>query len=549
MADSLFQDSPTNTFVTQSSSQQHENTDSVVQISHIITPQSCGTQPPAETNKEEIISSEQQQQQQQTPPQQHTPRRQAYLSRDALDLPNNNPFAPLPRGVYDGYEGRPYLKYWDVLDKPADREFDDAVGTTIADYMDSIYSTFTVMLSHVGYTRDASVPAVLVLAKDFQLEDAIKVTSIFRQLGCEHLKGIFCYEGSLGWNSWTYERDLCVYQERPNPGCSIGVVGLTKSFTLGAYVRLEDDTAAYALTVAHGLPDHRTPVTPETIPKIQIQQPSSTDVKSRLSELEIFADATLSRHGPRRHWGNPEQIKQEIKDLKKLSEESGLNFGEVAYSEFDVVTFSGVSMNSDWALLKVNDARIGRNYIRSDIFSENDEQRWIPRDCRGVYLSGSDSIGCGMEVSKTGRATGPTVGRINLRYSFVKLGTPTYTTEYAIINKAPRNRFSLPGDSGSVVFDLGAAACGMVIAGSDDEGTILIHNGSDVGADEEGDLEIGHRYIDPVWVSYVTPMELILERIRSVTGKRAELIIVDLDSAGDVEGLVRPAVQEGNAAT
>ena len=59
----------------------------------------------------------------------------------------------------------------------------------------------------------------------------------------------------------------------------IGVVGLTKSFTLGAYIRLEADTAAYALTVAHGLPDPPTPVTPETIPKIQIQQPSSADVK------------------------------------------------------------------------------------------------------------------------------------------------------------------------------------------------------------------------------------------------------------------------------
>jgi hypothetical protein len=246
--------------------------------------------------------------------------------------------------------------------------------------MDTIYSIFTVMMSHVGYTRDASVPAVLVLAKDFQLEDAVKVTSIFRQLGCEYLKGIFCYEGSLGWNSWTYDRDLCVYQERRNPGCSIRVVGLAKSFTLGAYVRLEDDTSAYALTVAHGLPDPPNPVTPETIPKIQIQQPSSADVKSRLSELEIQAEAALSRHGPPRHWGNLEQIKKEIDDLKKFSEESGLNFGEVAYSEFDVVTFKGISMNSDWALLKVNDARIGRNYILSDIFSENDQQRWTPRD-------------------------------------------------------------------------------------------------------------------------------------------------------------------------
>jgi hypothetical protein len=38
--------------------------------------------------------------------------RRSFRYRDNPDLPDDDPWAPLPYGVYDGYEGRPLLKYW-----------------------------------------------------------------------------------------------------------------------------------------------------------------------------------------------------------------------------------------------------------------------------------------------------------------------------------------------------------------------------------------------------------------------------------------------------
>ena len=167
---------------------------------------------------------------------------------------------------------------------------------------------------------------------------------------------------------------------------------------------------------------------------------------------------------------NNEEIEREIKALKELDNQ----FGEFVYSEFKVVMLENTPVISDWALIKVHEPHVGINYVRSDIFSDNRKRAWIPRDSRGIYLSGFDSLACGLEVSKRGRATGAAVGRINLQYSYVNLETPSYTTEYTIISKSPMRRFSQPGDSGSPVFDIGGAVCGMVIAGSNDQGTILI---------------------------------------------------------------------------
>ena len=45
------------------------------------------------------------------------------------------------------------------------------------------------MLTHVGYNRKTAVPAILVVVKKFQMDDAVEVTSMCKNLQCERLRG------------------------------------------------------------------------------------------------------------------------------------------------------------------------------------------------------------------------------------------------------------------------------------------------------------------------------------------------------------------------
>ena len=92
-----------------------------------------------------------------------------------------------------------------------------------------------------------------------------------------------------------------------------------------------------------------------------------------------------------------------------------------------------------------------------------------------------------------------------------------------MVNVQPHRQFSEAGDSGAVVFDMKGNGCGMVIGGS-------------VGA---GKKLIGHEALGMVRVSYIAPMLLVFERIKSVTGKCAQLKVVNLDELANVEDLVR----------
>ena len=83
--------------------------------------------------------------------------------------------------------------------------------------------------------------------------------------------------------------------------------------------------------------------------------------------------------------------------------------------------------------------------------------------------------------------------------------------------------FSDQGDSGAVAFDEWAQASGMVM-------------GTTIGKRKE---ITGHESLGQLMVSYITPMSVITDRIKAVTGKDATVIVQNLDELMGVKGLIR----------
>jgi hypothetical protein len=140
-----------------------------------------------------------------------------------------------------------------VYDRLADKEFYDVAGKKIADFMDERYNSFVAYLTHVGYTRAASVPSILIITHDFLDRDAQDVVAMFGEPGCQYVR-VICFEGDFGASAdWADERQMRDFSAKPNPGSSIGIKNVRGSFSLGPYVRLHNNPNYYALSVHHGL--------------------------------------------------------------------------------------------------------------------------------------------------------------------------------------------------------------------------------------------------------------------------------------------------------
>jgi hypothetical protein len=117
-------------------------------------------------------------------------------------------------------------------------------------------------------------------------------------------------------------------------------------------------------------------------------------------------------------------------------------------------------------------------------------------------------------VAKTGRTTGQTDGKVAFRYAYVKLEkSPGVTNEYTIIAESYLEVFSSEGDSGAPVMDSDGKVVGMCLGGTTGRPKTLV----------------GHESLGDLWVSYVTPMGLILQRIFELTGKQPRVVVPDLD--------------------
>jgi hypothetical protein len=169
-------------------------------------------------------------------------------------------------------------------------------------------------------------------------------------------------------------------------------------------------------------------------------------------------------------------------------------------------------MNEDWAVIAVDPSRVGENYLRSDGLRK---QPWYgtPHNFYGQFVSGlGDPRGDDEElVRKWGRKTGFSTAPIQLVYSHVKLpGLEGDTSEYTVTTGTP---FSDRGDSGGPVLDQNNKLIGMISGGSDGSPTMLK----------------GHERLGVVWCSYITPIDLILDRVERATGMRLEPILVDAE--------------------
>lgn len=378
--------------------------------------------------------------------------------------------------------------------------------------MDARYDSFVAYLTHVGYTRETSVPSVLIITHNFSDTDAKEVIALFAELGCQHVKRVFCYEGDIAASAgWADESEMREYSAKPNPGASIGVENQHGCFSLGPYVRLHDDPHHYALSVHHGMAGATAvPINPTISPPVLLQQPAYDDVTSETVRLaNLLTDpAGASLHDAER----------ELEEWRNLD----FTFARAVWSEFTVVDYEERRMTSDWVLIQVEPERAGTNHVASEVGKLASENKWVPRDKSGVYLRGKGDLQFGSQVSKTGPATGWTRGVVSLRHGFVKLGAPTYTMEYTITNSEHGNRFSEQGDSGAVVFNARGEAVAMVLGGSVGERKVLK----------------GHESLGRVCCSYLTPLSLVFARIKRLTGKDVELVAVDLDTL-PTDGLVR----------
>lgn len=420
-----------------------------------------------------------------------------------------DPLAPRPESYSEGFYGAPQIKYYTKSDIPADQEFERILKSPILGYMEKKkYPSFCVVLCHAGYERSTSVPVVLVCAADMPDIDALELTDMFDNIPERRLvRRVFIFDAATQLH--VMESHLKRHQAMPTPGASVGVRGVDSAFSLGVYFRLSDDESLYCTTVHHGITKLPTSIKPNTTPLIIVEQPSCVDLEIDIVDALEELDRALDAEGVRRH-ANVKDLYNRVYDLLDLNVE----FGELMASEFDVLEYGGRPINSDVAIIRVSASRHGINRIPFPFAWASSNDEWVPRDYHGIYAVGFDYIRDGTIVAKSGRASGTTEGKISFRYCYANLeGTGTTTSEYCVISETPRNLFCEKGDSGAPVVDKKGCIVGAVLGGT-------------YGVPKK---LIGYDNLGEVYASYITPIHLILERIKVITDKDATIVIPNLD--------------------
>lgn len=146
-------------------------------------------------------------------------------------------------------------------------------------------------------------------------------------------------------------------------------------------------------------PSHR------TTPAIHIQQLSSLDLENQ--HVSILGKAIVAAGVATKQRKTLRKLEELLDELNAL-QHLNVHFGKVVFSDLSVVTVGGVSVTSDWALIQVDDGRVGINYIYGCLWGYHDRTKWVPRDDEGVYLSGQDVMDTFLSIAKTGRDTGST---------------------------------------------------------------------------------------------------------------------------------------------
>ena len=363
-------------------------------------------------------------------------------------------YRPITSG--EGYMYKPLLNYYTTPNRSAEKEFVNATNPLVSYLEEQSYESFTVILTHAGYERRHAVPVILIAAADIRIEDAEQLIHLFNTLECKIIRRVFCYRGKTQKQS--IDEGMQQYEDRADPGASIGLVGGNSSFSLGCYFTFKDaPNEHFALTVHHAISDQHNSIPLGSTP-VQIQQPSSPDFDDECASLE--RQTADSINSP-----SLQQLKDELHGLKSLK----LSFGEVLCSGFGVVEYHGMRVNNNWAIITVDSARVGKNRVSFPLRLDGSRNRWKPRDYRGIYITGIGDLNVGEYVTKAGRATGTTIGQVSFAYSKTKLEFCCETTsEYTILTRTPHTKvFSGKGDSGSLVVNCDGKGVGIVLGGTD----------------------------------------------------------------------------------
>ena len=439
----------------------------------------------------------------------------------------NHPLAP--RGVQtDGrWEHLPHIQFYSMPHEGAELEYEEVVSPPLLSLLRSLeYTSYSIALAYAGYSRNQTVPVVIVIAGEFKVEHAKEVMSVFDSTERHYITEVFCYQGDT--KGYVEGEDLQVPQQRVNCGYSIGpstsVRGANPnaSSSLGFYIRLEGDDHMYATTVHHALGKNVSPVPLDSSPQIKIQQPSSRDFARQIADLEKEIEEAKAKKSDL--LVPVKVLKANLANMRKFD----ANFASVVASAFGIVDVNGHNVSEDWLVMRVNHDRVGVNYVRASVAGGIPGVRdvvWTPRDSCGVFVKGVDDVRKGMYVRKAGRGTGDTVGRIQFAHAHAKLeGNPAETREWTIVTSvfSDARIFAENSDSGAAVVNRMGDLVGVVLGGVSGKPIELK----------------GHENLGKIYVTYVTPAPFVLQQIEKVFGREVSVEHVDLETIpGIIKGI------------
>ena len=354
-----------------------------------------------------------------------------------------------------------------------------------------------------------AVPCALIIAKDLSVQHAMEIVGFIDKLPLRVIRRAFCYKV----RSSTYDSPdgLKHHQESPMLGSSLGLRNGKSSFSAGLYVRLSTDNKKYCISVHHGISNEKSPITPQSQPQVKVQQPSFPDHTDLIESLETLLQGIDEGSLRYRHRSRT-ATESWLKEIKTKQ----TDFGTVQYSEMAVRCYEGRKMNVDWALIETEESR--PRLINHFRYNSSDPTVFIPRDSNNnVYVTGIGSMDMGMVVLKSGRTTGTTKAEIDFIYAHAKIDEDQpVTSEYTVVSGS-NHRFSDLGDSGGPVIDEANRVVGIILGGTQGEPLMLK----------------GHEHLDHVFATYVSPIQMIMDRIESVTG---EQVLLDMEDLNDLEG-------------
>lgn len=286
----------------------------------------------------------------------------------------------------------------------------------------------------------------------------------------------------LDYYGVTIPYDCAYYPEVP---CGVSI-SLRKGSpgAFGGYFRdKKKPEIMYGLTCGHVLAKavHDDPVfqpaDDDEAERMRDLREDKTKLETRLRELQHLGEEFKSRRQITER--SLKDVENQLHVLEELEKTNGCLFGKFINGEVHVAkTPSGRRWSSDWAIFAPEMQRVSENNVMRSGAGRRD-----------VIITELGAVQEGISVKKYGRRTGFKTGTVNALKCHVRLeGAEEDTTEWPVFGIGG-DEFALKGDSGAWVVSEDDELIGYVVAGSDHLG-----------------------------FSYISDINLILERVREVMG-------------------------------